>query len=91
MTKSKRPHTLTDAADLLDVGERQAQRLAARGLLGPTRLPTAAERVRYGLAANTIIVRTLAHAQRYNKARQKLLADRRIAAKAKARRQARAR
>lgn len=87
-TKKKltRPHTLADAADLLDVGARQAQRLAADGLLGPLRLPTLAERLQFGFPSNCQIVRNLSHAQRLKKARAKAMVDRRLAANRKGRR-----
>lgn len=80
-----RPHTLADVMDILDIGERQAQRLAHEGRLGGTRLPTAAERRRWNLAPNAVIVRSMSLTQRLAKIRQKALADQRIRAATKRR------
>ena len=51
-----RPTTVSDAAARLDLSERQVQRLAAAGELGPTRGPTRAEQKRYGFPAHQIIL-----------------------------------
>lgn len=51
-----RPTTVASAAGILDLSERQVQRLIAQGKLGRTRRPTRQERERYGLAPHQHII-----------------------------------
>lgn len=53
----KVPFTLvSDAADILNIGERQVQRLIAQKQLGRARRPTKAECAMYGLARHQLII-----------------------------------
>lgn len=53
----KIPFTLVaDAADILDVGERQVQRLVSLKRLGKARKPTKAEQAKYGLPPHQLIL-----------------------------------
>ncbi len=78
------PLTLVaDAADRLDVGERQVQRLARLNRLGKVRRPTKAEQAKYGLRPHTLVLDGAA-VQRAKKARDRAMADSRIIADRKA-------
>ena len=69
--KLARPHTIADACDILDLSPRRTRHLAQHGLLGKTRLPTVAEQQRFGLPANTTVIRDMGVVQRLAKARAK--------------------
>lgn len=80
----KVPFTLVaDAADILDIGERQVQKLVAQGLLGRPRHPTKAEQAKYGLPAHQLILNGDKVHQLKMK-RLNALADRRIHRNARA-------